>query len=37
MLTSVATALAIAYTINSVAIKLTQVAVDVYDANALTN
>ena len=37
MLTSVATALAIAYTIHSVAIKLTKVAVDVYDANALTN
>ena len=37
MLTSVATALAIAYTINSVAIKLTKVTVDVYDANALAN
>ena len=37
MLTSVATALAIAYTIDRVAIKLTKVAVDVYDVNALTN
>lgn len=37
MLTSVATALAIAYTINSVAIKLTKVAVDVYDANTLAH